>query len=166
MVLIVQLSSCFAGPVVAQETEIDLLSSGPVRPSPSYRTESPQGYLMVYSATDSFDDGGVPYYAHSAYSIYQADGRFLKSVENHISRSDEIPTLVMLPVGSYTIEARSETRGYVRMAIVIASERPTIVDPDKAQTNTVKRLVRAKPSRRLARHRSGGSSGSVVSFQF
>ena len=64
-----------------------------------------QGSLVVYSATDAFDDGDVPYYAHSSYAIYTtngntADGKLFKNVENHISRSDEIPEVVTLPVGS------------------------------------------------------------------
>jgi hypothetical protein len=78
--LIVQLAFCFGGPTVTQAGE-----------------ELPQGYLMVYSAPDQFDDGGVSYYAHSSYSIYTSDGKFFKNVENHISRSDEIPALLMLP---------------------------------------------------------------------
>jgi len=89
-----------------------------------------QGSLVVYSATDAFDDGDVPYYAHSSYTIYTADGKLFKNVENHISRSDEIPEVVTLPVGSYVIEARSERDGYVRARIVIKAGRQTIVDLD------------------------------------
>jgi hypothetical protein len=105
---------------------------------------------MVYSATDQFDDGGALYYAHSSYSIYTADGKFFKNVDNHISRSDEIPALVTLPPGSYTIEARSESRGYVRVPIVITAGRRTVLDPDREQTDIHKRLTRTKHSRRLA----------------
>ena len=81
------------------------------------------------------------YYAHSSYSIYTTDGKFFKNVENHISRSDEIPALVTLPAGSYTIEARSENRGYVHLPIVITAGRRTILEPDKEQTNRGKRLT-------------------------
>jgi hypothetical protein len=69
-----------------------------------------QGSLVVYSATDAFDDGDVPYYAHSSYAIYTTNGNLFKNVENHISNSDEIPEVVTLPVGSYVIEARSGGR--------------------------------------------------------
>jgi len=72
----------------------------------------------------------VPYYAHSSYTIYTADGKLFKNVENHISRSDEIPEVVKLPVGSYVIEARSERDGYVRVRIVIKAGRQTILDLD------------------------------------
>src|SRR5437762_12446801 len=84
----------------------DPLSPSPVRPGNlDYRIELPQGYLKVYTATDEFDDGGVPYYAHSSYTIYTTDGKVFKNVENHISRSDEIPEVVALTAGAYMIEA-------------------------------------------------------------
>src|SRR5436190_19812558 len=60
-----------------------------------------QGSLVVYSATDAFEDGDVPYYAHSSYAIYTTNGKLFKNVENHISRSEEIPEVVTRPVGWY-----------------------------------------------------------------
>jgi hypothetical protein len=87
-----------------------------------------QGSLVVYSATDAFDDGDVPYYAHSSYAIYTTNGKLFKNVENHISSSDEIPEVVTLPAGSYVIEARSERKGYVRVRLVIKAGRQTILD--------------------------------------
>lgn len=88
VLLIVQLALSFGSPTVAQTGETDS-SAGAVRPGLNDRTELPQGYLMVYSATDQFDDGGALYYAHSSYSIYTAGGKFFKNVGNQISRSDE-----------------------------------------------------------------------------
>ena len=89
-----------------------------------------RGSLVVYSATDAFDDGDVLYYAHSSYAIYTTDGKLFKNVENHISRSDEIPEVVTLPVGSYMIEAGSEKDGYVRARVGIKAGRQTILDLD------------------------------------
>jgi hypothetical protein len=67
----------------------DPLSPVPVRPGNlDYRTALPQGYLKVYSVSDEFNDG--PYYAHSSYAICSIDGRLFKSVENNISRTDEL----------------------------------------------------------------------------
>jgi hypothetical protein len=148
--LLIQLIMCFGSPTVAQAGDNVSSFCRPEGADPDYRTELPQGYLIVYSATDTFDDGDMPYYAHSAYAIYTANGKFFKHVENHISLSDEIPSLVTLPIGSYTIEARSESRGYVRVPIVITAGRQTVLDPDREQTVTQKRLARAKQSRRLA----------------
>ena len=111
--LLIQLVMGFGSPTVAQAGTALL-----------------QGYLMVYSATDPFDDGDVLYYAHSSYAIYTTDGKLFKNVENHISRSDEIPETVTLPVGSYLIEARSEKDGYVRVRVGINAGRQTILDLD------------------------------------
>ena len=135
---------------VVQAGSRDPLFPGAVRPGLDYQDALPQGYLTVYSATDQFDDGGVLYYAHSSYSIYTTAGKFLRNVENHISRSDEIPALVTLPAGSYTIEARSDSRGYIRVPIVITAGRRTVLDPDKEQTDIQKLLTRTKRSRHRA----------------
>jgi hypothetical protein len=115
----------------AQGRDRNVLFPGPVRPGQSdYRSELSQGSLKVYSATDEFDDGGAPYYAHSSYAIYATNGTLLKSVENHISRSDEIPEVVALPVGSYVVAARSGKEGYVRVRVVIKAGQQTILDLD------------------------------------
>jgi hypothetical protein len=96
---------------------------------------------MVYSATDEFDDGGVAYHAHSSYAIYTLDGKLFRNIENHISRSDEIPEVVALPVGSYTVDARSEKDGYVRVPVVINAGRPTILDLDLGEKEPLRRIA-------------------------
>jgi hypothetical protein len=148
--LIVQLALGFGAPTSAQAGDRNPLFPELVTPGSNYQTDLPQGYLMVYSATDQSNDGGVSYYAHSSYAIYTSDGKFFKNVENHISPSDEIPAVVMLPAGSYTIEARSESHGYVHVSIVITAGRRTILDPDKEQTDVQRLLTRTKHSRHLA----------------
>jgi hypothetical protein len=109
-----------------------------------YHAEVQQGYLEVYSATDEFDDGGVPYHAHSSYAIYTTDGKVFKTVENHISRSDEIPEIVTLPVGPYIVEARSDRDGYIRVAVVIKAGHRTTLDLELKQQDTLTRLARTK----------------------
>src|ERR1700720_3110690 len=85
--LILPLSLSFSGPTIAQARDGSVLSPGPIRPGQlDYRTELPRGSLIVYSAADEFNDGGVLYYAHSSYAIYTIKGKLFKSVENHISR--------------------------------------------------------------------------------
>jgi hypothetical protein len=139
--LIVPLTLCFGGSTVLQAGGKDPLSPGPVRPGNlDYRIELPQGYLKVYTATDEFDDGGVLYYAHTSYTIYTTDRKVFKNVENHISRSDEIPELVALPAGAYIIEARSERDGYVRVPVVVKAGQRTIVDLAVAEQKTYRYL--------------------------
>ncbi len=158
------LSTCYSKPIilaallglylctltVVQAGGRDPLFPGPVRPGLDYRTELSHGYLMVYSGTDRFDDGGVPYNPHSSYSIYRADGILFKNVENHISLNDETPELVTLPIGSYTVEARSGSEGYLRVHVVVGAGLRTVVDLDGDRTDTQKRFARTKHSRHLA----------------
>jgi len=113
----------------AEDTDslfIDLVRSGP----PDYGSRSAEGYLLVYSATDEVSDGDLVFNPHSSYLIYTPDGKLFKNVENHMSRSDEIPEVVRLPAGSYVIEARSEKDGYVRVRIFIKAGWQTILDLD------------------------------------
>src|SRR5438094_9354401 len=149
MLLIVQLAF-FGGPILVKAGQRDS-STGPIQPELSDQAEVRQRYLLVYSATDRFDDGGTVYYPHSSYSIYTTDGKFFKNVENHSSRSDEIPALVTLPAGSYTILLRSENRGYIRLPIVITAGRRTILDPDEAQTDLQKRFAQPRDPRGVAK---------------
>jgi hypothetical protein len=107
----------------------------------SGRDESNDGYLRVFSATDEFDDGGTSYYAHSSYVVYNSSGKLFKKIENHISPSDETPDLVALPAGNYTIEARSESRGYVRVKVMVRPGRLTILDLDSEQLQSSARFV-------------------------
>jgi hypothetical protein len=103
-----------------------------------HRTELPQGYLKVYSVSDEFNDGA--YYAHSSYAIYSTHGTLSKTVENNISRTDEIiPWEVALPIGSYTVVARSQRGGEVRVHFVIKAGQRTIVDLDLAEQETYRR---------------------------
>ncbi|HZR05818.1 MAG TPA: hypothetical protein VFA61_08330 [Candidatus Udaeobacter sp.] len=135
--LFVSLSSLIGSLTVAHEGHNDPLVIGAVPRVPlNYSTDSAQGYLMVYSATEEFSDGDLAFNAHSSYSVYTPDGRLFKSVENHVSRSEEIPELVRLPVGSYTVEARSDRDGYLRVRVVIKTGVLTVLDLDGEQTDT------------------------------
>ena len=120
LLLVVLLGSLIASLAMAQDATGDSLFVGSMNiASANHRPHSAEGYLLVYSATDPVDDGDLVFNVHSSYSVYTTDGKLFKNVENHISRSDEIPELVSLPVGSYIVGARSENNGYVRLRVVI-----------------------------------------------
>ena len=115
-----------------------LLRSGP----PGHGTRLAEGYLLVYSATDEVSDGDVPFNAHSSYLIYTPNGKLFKSVENHMSRSDEIPERVSLPAGFYIVEARSANNGYVRVRVVIKPSRLTLLDLDSGDKESSSGMAR------------------------
>jgi hypothetical protein len=140
--LIVPLALCFGGSTVAQAGGKDPLSPGPVRPGNfDYRTELPQGYLKVYSATDEFNDGNAWYFPHSSYAIYTIGGKLFKNVKNQRSPDDEIPEVVALPVGTYAVVARSERDGYRRVLVVIKEGQQTILDLNLWAKKTQRRLA-------------------------
>jgi hypothetical protein len=117
--------------MTAQAEDTDSLFIGLVRSGPpDHGTGLAEGYLLVYSATDEVSDGDLAFNPHSSYLIYAPDGKLFKSVENHMSRSDEMPDIVRLPAGSYIVEARSANNGYVRVRVVIKPSRQTVVDLD------------------------------------
>jgi hypothetical protein len=127
-------------------------------------TESAQGYRKVYSATDEFNDGGLAYYSHSSYLIYRSDGKLFKTVENHMSRSDEIAERVSLPAGSYIVEApitkqriRPRSRGdqaESAEAPRLGFERQRIIQRDSAQLSV------RKSSQSFTKDRSRQSNGT------
>jgi hypothetical protein len=140
--LIVQLALCFGSPTVAQAGDKDPLAPGPVRPGNlDYRTELPQGYLRVYSATDEFNAGDARYFPHSSYIIYTIDGKLFKNVKNHRSAGDEVPEIVALPVRTYTVVARSERNGYGHVLVVIKQGQQAILDLDLWETKTQRSLA-------------------------
>lgn len=128
VLLLVSLTSSIGSLATSQAGTSDAFFVGAAHiGAPHHRQGSAQGYLLVYSATDPFDDGGLVFNAHSSYSVYTPDGKLFKNVENHISRSDDIPELVSLPVGSYIVGATSENNGYVRLRVVIKPGQRTIL---------------------------------------
>ena len=140
--LIAPLALYFGGSTVGQAGDKDPLSSGPVRPGNlDYRTELPQGYLRVYSATDEFNDGDAWYFPHSSYAIYTIDGKLFKNVKKHRSADDEVPEVVALPVGTYTVVARSERDGYGHVLVVIKEGQQAILDLDLWETKTQRTLA-------------------------
>ena len=129
--------------MMAQAEDTHSLFMGLVRSGPpDHGTRLAKGYLMVYSATDEVSDGEVAFNPHSSYLIYTPDGKLFKSVENHMSRSDEIPDIVRLPAGSYIVEARSANNGYVRVRVVIKSGRLTLLDLDSRDKESSSGIAR------------------------
>ena len=132
LLLVAVIGSLIANLAMAQDDTGDSFFVGAMNIAPAnHSAHSAEGYLLVYSATDPFDDGDLVFNAHSSYSVYTPDGKLFKNVENHISRSGEIPELVTLPVGSYSVEARSERQGYVRVSVVIRTGQHTVLHLDK-----------------------------------
>ena len=131
--LIVSLTLYFGSSTYGQARDRSVLSPG--------RTELPQGYLKVYLVTDGINDGDAWYFPRSSFAIYTIDGKLFKDVKSQHFADDEIPEVVALPVGTYTIVARAKRDGYVRILVVIKEGQQTILDLNLGEKETVRRLA-------------------------
>lgn len=135
--LIVSLTFSFGSSIYGQARDRNVLSPGPVRPgSLGCRTGLPQGHLKVYSVTGDFNDGDSWYFPRSSFAIYTIDGKLFKNVKSQHSADDIIPEVVALPVGTYTVVARSKRDGYVRILVVIKEGQQTVLDLDLWERTT------------------------------
>jgi hypothetical protein len=142
VLLFIPLALWLGDATAAQAADRNPLFPGAVRPGDwDYHTKSRQGYLKIYSASEEVREGDMRYFPHTSYVIYTIDGKLFKDVKNHRSADDEIPELVSLPVGSYTVIARSVRDGYVRMHVIIKEDQQTILHLDLWDTTTERQLV-------------------------
>jgi hypothetical protein len=112
----VLVASCASAPTkIVHET---------VGPSPTVVNEEHNGFLKVYSATASMvDDDGPSLLKYTNYRIDAADGTIFREVAN----DDQEPTRVILPKGTYTVVARSDTSGMVSVPVAIETGKTTVL---------------------------------------
>jgi hypothetical protein len=116
------LASCAsAPPTIVHET---------VGPGPTVVNEEHNGFLRVYSATEWMaDDDGPSLLKYTNYHIDAADGTLFKEVPN----DDQDPTRVILPKGTYTLVAWSDTSGEVSVPVAIETGRTTVVHLERVK---------------------------------
>ena len=109
---------------------------GPVLPAvgptpPGHYDKVSCGYLEVFSRTQQMQWGeGSYYYPHTAYWLYNSDGKRIRTVGNNSDSIDESPEKVELPPGTYTVKAWSDNDGLVTVPVVIKLARTTSVHLD------------------------------------
>jgi hypothetical protein len=86
-----------------------------------------EGFLRVYTATRAHDSGGITFYPHTPYVVYNAEGRRVQGVQNHVGLQDQKPMTVPLPQGRYVVYAQAEGHGRVTLPIAIVASRTTVV---------------------------------------
>lgn len=122
--------ACLLGAAGCATNPAPVVTLNAVGPKPG-RVQPPgpmQGWLEVYTATTEYNNGGLMYYPHTAYSIQKEHGVFYKRVENRENPVDEKPQLVALPAGTYHVLARSDREGMVRVPVIIKEGRTTVVN--------------------------------------
>lgn len=105
----------------------------PVGPAPvSFNHTGERGYLRVFSATETHVIAeNTYYYPHTSYTIFDESGAVVKYVRNHTGSTDESPTLVAIPSGTYNIVAESESYGRMTVPVVIKDGQTTVVHLDR-----------------------------------
>ena len=66
---------------------------------------------------------------------------YQKHTARRVSILDEVPVVVALPVGTYTLVARSERGGYAGMLVVIKEGEQVVLDLDLWEAKTQRSLV-------------------------
>ncbi len=64
-----------------------------------------KGKLMVYTETRPVEDGGIFFYPHQPYLLYNYAGELIREVSNHLSDNDEWPTRLELDPGIYQVRS-------------------------------------------------------------
>ena len=104
-------------------------------PAPRRHMEaSGLGHLRVYSSTRAIAKADASMaYPSSAYRIYDRRGHLVRNVRNiDRSGSNELPDLIELPPGSYTIQAESDTSGALAVPAIIKPGLTTVVNLEAA----------------------------------
>ena len=108
-------SCASAPPIIVHET---------VGPGPTVVNQQHNGFLKVYSATKWMAEDDLPsLLKYTNYQIEAADGTLFKQVPN----DDQDPTRVILPKGTYTVVARSDTSGMVSVPVAIETGKTTVL---------------------------------------
>ena len=117
--IVSMLAGCSSTPIVLD----------PVGPAPPGATAPlREGKLIVYSATETINDGEINYFPHTSYHIFTPDGKRFRTVNNHVGRNDETPEWVRLPAGSYNVRAQADGYGFVTVPVMIKWGRLTEVN--------------------------------------
>ena len=140
--LIILLFSLVGCSDIAQAGERKPRFVGLITPvSADYVSGFTKGYLTVYLTTDGVNDRNAWYFPQSLFTIYTSDGRVFKNVESQHYADEEIPEVVALPIGSYTLVASTDKGGHVRLPLVIKAGQRTILDLDLRGKGTLSRLA-------------------------
>ena len=88
----------------------------------------PQGYLIVYTATQvsGYTVSESPVY--SSYSLSRSDGTASRTIENRAGPFSENPQLLPLPSGEYRVKGLAEGGGEVTVPVRIEAGRTTKID--------------------------------------
>lgn len=111
-------------PIVVNDTV------GPDLAKPRINLSQGRGQLVVYSALEVADAVGSDFPSHTSYDIYDADGKFVRHVENRTGPFYQTPATVALAPGKYLVKAPATNHGRVSVTVDIKEGETTTLDLD------------------------------------
>ena len=110
------------------------LTVAPVGPNPAgLKNQTANGELEVYSALAGRTEGNNPtWFQHTDYTIYDAENRPVRRVNNTVGFYAKRPRTVSLPPGDYRVKAEARDYLVVNVPVVIESGRVTRIHLDDA----------------------------------
>ena len=99
----------------------------PIGPLNSQGSEPDRGSLVVYSDTEANPDD-PEYSSHSSYTLYTADGKLVRKVDNRSSSFGMSAVTLALAAGQYKVVARALDYGLVTAPVIVQEGRTTVVD--------------------------------------
>jgi hypothetical protein len=121
----------------------------------SSQSQAANGDLQVFSRVslrldeqNQGGDGMPSWYAHTAYRVYNLDGKLVKYVGNTTGHYAEDPATVPLPAGTYLVKAQARDYLRVQVPVVIEPGRTTRVHLDdnwKPSADAPRNAVVAEP---------------------
>ena len=108
------------------------IAVAPVGPNPfGIKGGASKGELQVFSSLVGRSEGDNPsWWQHSNYNIYNLSGKLIKRVDNTVGHYEEAPRQVVLPAGTYLVEAHSSDYFWVDAPVTIERGRTTRVHLD------------------------------------
>ncbi len=116
---------CFIPLLISCASTQPYVVAEPVGPPPA---STHVGFLKVYSAREPYNNDGIDSYPpHTGYTIYSADGKVFKYVQNHMGLFDAGPTVVTLPAGTYKVVAKADRYEKVTVPVMIEEGQTTSI---------------------------------------
>ena len=108
------------------------LAVAPVGPNPfGVNNHAQDGQLEVFSAITGRSEGDDPaWFQHTGYSLYDAQGRKVKRVDNTVGYYASRPRVISLPPGKYIVKAEAKDFRAVEVPVTVKAGKTTRVHLD------------------------------------
>lgn len=103
---------------------------GPDLARPKINLSQGSGQLVVYSALETVSPVSSDFPTHTAYDIYDEDGKLVQRVDNRSGSFYQTPATVRLAPGNYQVKARATNHGLVTVPVIVKEGESTVLDLD------------------------------------